>query len=210
MKNVDDLIASAAELADRGLSKGEIADELNVSRETASWLVERSGAATEPEPRAEPDGPDDIHVDWNAIGSGGKRLTYIGRALADLLMETNGEADVTVGIEKAGVPLATSVSRELETTLGAYSPAKHQWDEGDLEDLGGGFSRNFSPVEGRKCFIVDDTVTSGTTLRETIDAIRSEGGEPLACVVIVDKQGVEEIDGVPVHSLINVVRVGEQ
>lgn len=32
MKNVDDLIASAAELADRGLSKGEIADELNVSR----------------------------------------------------------------------------------------------------------------------------------------------------------------------------------
>ncbi|ELZ98446.1 MULTISPECIES: transcriptional regulator GfcR [Haloferax] len=210
MKNVDDLIASAAELADRGLSKGEIADELNVSRETASWLVERSGAATEPEPRAEPDGPDDIHVDWNAIGSGGKRLTYVGRALADLLMETNGEADVTVGIEKAGVPLATSVSRELETTLGAYSPAKHQWDEGDLEDLGGGFSRNFSPVEGRDCFIVDDTVTSGTTLRETIDAIRSEGGEPLACVVIVDKQGVEEIDGVPVHSLINVVRVGEQ
>ncbi|ADE04339.1 MULTISPECIES: transcriptional regulator GfcR [Haloferax] len=210
MKNVDDLIASAAELADRGLSKGEIADELNVSRETASWLVERSGAATEPEPRAEPEGPDDIHVDWNAIGSGGKRLTYVGRALADLLMETNGEADVTVGIEKAGVPLATSVSRELETTLGAYSPAKHQWDEGDLEDLGGGFSRNFSPVEGRDCFIVDDTVTSGTTLRETIDAIRSEGGEPLACVVIVDKQGVEEIDGVPVHSLINVVRVGEQ
>ncbi|RDZ45901.1 orotate phosphoribosyltransferase-like protein [Haloferax sp. Atlit-19N] len=210
MKNVDDLIASAAELADRGLSKGEIADELNVSRETASWLVERSGAATEPEPQVEPDGPDDIHVDWNAIGSGGKRLTYVGRALADLLMETNGEADVTVGIEKAGVPLATSVSRELETTLAAYSPAKHQWDEGDIEDLGGGFSRNFSPVEGRNCFIVDDTVTSGTTLRETIDAIRSEGGEPLACVVIVDKQGVEEIDGVPVHSLINVVRVGEQ
>ncbi|AKU07179.1 MULTISPECIES: transcriptional regulator GfcR [Haloferax] len=210
MKNVDDLIASAAELADRGLSKGEIADELNVSRETASWLVERSGAATEPEPQVEPDGPDDIHVDWNAIGSGGKRLTYVGRALADLLMETNGEADVTVGIEKAGVPLATSVSRELETTLAAYSPAKHQWDEGDIEDLGGGFSRNFAPVEGRNCFIVDDTVTSGTTLRETIDAIRSEGGEPLACVVIVDKQGVEEIDGVPVHSLINVVRVGEQ
>ncbi|AFK18805.1 orotate phosphoribosyltransferase-like protein [Haloferax mediterranei ATCC 33500] len=210
MKNVDDLIASAAELADRGLSKGEIADELNVSRETASWLVERSGAAAKPEPDTKPEGPDDIHVDWNAIGSGGKRLTYIGRALADLLMETGETADVTIGIEKAGVPLATAVSRELETTLGAYAPAKHQWDEGDIEDLGGGFSRNFAPVEDRDCFIVDDTVTSGTTLRETIESIRSEGGEPLACVVIVDKQGVEEIDGVPVYSLINVVRVGEQ
>ena len=36
MKNVDDLIESAAQLAQQGLSKGEIADELNVSRETAS------------------------------------------------------------------------------------------------------------------------------------------------------------------------------
>ncbi|KAB1196691.1 MULTISPECIES: transcriptional regulator GfcR [Haloferax] len=210
MKNVDDLIASAAELADRGLSKGEIADELNVSRETASWLVDRSGAATKPEPEQKPDGPHDIHVDWNAIGSGGRRLTYIGRALADLLTETHDSADVTIGIEKAGVPLATSVSRELETSLGSYSPAKHQWDEGDIEDLGGGFSRNFAPVSGQRCFIVDDTVTSGTTLRETIESIRAEGGEPLACVVIVDKQGVDEIDGVPVYSLINVVRVGEK
>ncbi|MEF8826729.1 MAG: orotate phosphoribosyltransferase-like protein, partial [Halapricum sp.] len=43
MKSTDELIDSAGELADRGLSKGEIADELNVSRETASWLVEQSG-----------------------------------------------------------------------------------------------------------------------------------------------------------------------
>jgi len=46
MKNVDDLIGSANELADQGLSNGEIADELNVSRETASWLVERGGGST--------------------------------------------------------------------------------------------------------------------------------------------------------------------
>ncbi|KPN30707.1 orotate phosphoribosyltransferase-like protein [Halolamina pelagica] len=44
MKNVDDLIEDARSLADRGFSKGEIADELNVSRQTASWLVERAGA----------------------------------------------------------------------------------------------------------------------------------------------------------------------
>jgi orotate phosphoribosyltransferase len=54
MKNVDDLIASAAELAGRGLSKGEIADELNVSRETASWLVDRAGAASVASARSTP------------------------------------------------------------------------------------------------------------------------------------------------------------
>ena len=48
MKNIDDLIDGAAELAEQGLSKGEIADELNVSRETARWLVGRSGTPRQP------------------------------------------------------------------------------------------------------------------------------------------------------------------
>ena len=45
---------------------------------------------------------------------------------------------------------------------------------------------------------------------ETVEAIREEGGTPVACCVVVDKQGVEEIDGVPVYSLINVIRVGDE
>lgn len=212
MKNVDDLISSAAELAERGLSKGEIADELNVSRETASWLVERSGATSEVSSKAKPDtdigGPYDIHVDWSALGRDSTRLTYTGRTMADLLSKEGDEIDLTVGIEKAGVPLATVVARELDTDLSAYAPRKHQWEEGDIEDYGGSFSRNFADIRDRDCYIVDDTVTSGTTMRETIEAVREEGGNPIACAVLVDKQGVEEIEGVPVYSLINVVRVG--
>jgi orotate phosphoribosyltransferase len=56
--------------------------------------------------------------------------------------------------------------------------------------------------------VIDDTITSGTTMRETIEAIRGQGGEPVACVVLVDKQGVEEIDDVPVYSLVQVIPVG--
>ena len=215
MKNVDDLIASAAELADRGLSKGEIADELNVSRETASWLVERGDAgvpATEPEPDGVDagSGPHDIHVDWSAVGRDSRRLTQVGRAMADLLSKEGEAVDLTIGIEKAGAPLATVVSQELDTDLGSYAPAKHQWEEGDMDDLGGSFSRNFAGIRDRACYVVDDIVTSGTTMRETIDAVREEGGDPAACVVVVDKQGVGSIDGVPVYSLIDVVRVGDE
>ncbi|MFA1610654.1 transcriptional regulator GfcR [Halobellus rubicundus] len=216
MKNVDDLIASAAELAERGLSKGEIADELNVSRETASWLVERSGSTGYEEPD-QPDaettgasGPHDIHVDWSAVGRDSTRLTQIGRAMADLLLKEGEEVDLTIGIEKAGAPLATVVASELDTDLGSYAPAKHQWEEGDIEELGGSFSRNFAQIRDRECYVVDDTITSGTTMRETVESIREEGGDPVACVVIVDKQGIDEIEGVPVYSLIDVVRVGEE
>jgi len=211
MKNVDTLIESAAELADRGLSKGEIADELNVSRETASWLVERSGTDSEPAPAARPaTNPQDIHVDWNAIGRDSDRLIHLSKAMADIISTEGTEVGLTVGIEKAGVPLATVVASELDTDLSAYAPAKHQWDEGDIEELGGGFSRNFAAITDQKCYIVDDIITSGTTLQETIEAIRAQGGDPVGCVVLVDKQGVEEIDGVPVYSLINVVSVGRE
>ena len=215
MKNVDDLIASAAELAERGLSKGEIADELNVSRETASWLVDRGGtgeSAAAPEPAGVTDaggGPHDIHVDWSAVGRDSQRLTQVGRAMADLLSKEGEAVDLTIGIEKAGAPLATVVSQELDTDLGSYAPAKHQWDDNNIDDLGGSFSRNFAGIRDRECYVVDDIVTSGTTMGETIDAIREEGGHPVACVVIVDKQGIESIEDVPVYSLIDVVRVGD-
>ncbi|NHN42604.1 orotate phosphoribosyltransferase-like protein [Halorubellus sp. JP-L1] len=211
MKNVDDLIESAAELADRGLSKGEIADELNVSRETASWLVERSGASAADDDAAgasAPNGPHDIHVDWSAIGRDSWRLSTMSAAMADLLEKEGESVDLTIGIEKAGAPIATSVARELDTDLGTYAPRKHQWEEGDLDEHGGSFSRNFAQIRDRQCYVVDDIITSGTTLTETIEAVKEQGGEPVAACVLVDKQGHDEIDGVPVHSLLQVLRVG--
>jgi orotate phosphoribosyltransferase len=208
MKNVDDLIRSAEELAGRGRSKGEIADELNVSRETASWLVERGGATPEPRPTGGSD-PHDIHVDWNAIGRDSARLTAVGRAMADLLSKQGEAVDLTVGIEKAGTPLATVVARELETDISTYVPRKQQWEAGDIEELEGTFSRNFAEIRDRECYVVDDTVTSGTTMSEAIDAIREQGGDPVAAVVLVDKQGVDALAGVPVYSLIQAIRVGE-
>ncbi|MFC7046767.1 transcriptional regulator GfcR [Halobacteriaceae archaeon GCM10025711] len=205
MKNVDDLIESAAELADHGLSRGEIADELNVSRETASWLVDRAGRSTA---APAPAGPKDVHVDWSTIGADGDRLDAMGLAVADLLAEHATDVDLLVGVEKAGVPLAAAAARHLDADLGTYTPSKHQWEDGDIEALGGSFSRNFAAVEGRRCFVVDDTITSGTTIRETVEAVRDSGGDPVAGAVLVDKQGIEAVDDVPVASLLEVIRVG--
>jgi orotate phosphoribosyltransferase len=216
MKNVDDLIDDAAELAGRGLSRGEIADELNVSRETASWLVERADTAASVDVAGGRDGgggdddggPQDVHVDWSNIGEAGARLSAIGVALADALRDHSHEVDLVVGIEKAGVPLATVVANELKTDLATYTPRKHQWEEGDMADLGGSFSRNFAQVEDRDCFVVDDTVTSGTTMTEAVEAVREAGGAPVACGVLADKQGLGDVDGVPIEALLQVIRVG--
>ena len=207
MKNVTDLIDSAARLSAEGLSKGESADELNVSRETASWLVDRSTGETGD--GDVPAGPDDVHVDWSAIGRSSARLTAAGAAIADLLADWVEDVDLVVGIEKAGTPLATVVARELEVDLGTFTPPKHHWEDGEETEVSGSFSQNFADVEGRNCIVVDDTITSGTTLTETVEAVRGRGGTPVACGVLVDKRGTDEVEGVPVSALLRVIRVGE-
>lgn len=42
INNIEDLIEKASELQNYGLGTGQIADELNVSRETVIWLLTRS------------------------------------------------------------------------------------------------------------------------------------------------------------------------
>jgi len=207
MKNVDDLIESASKLAARGFSKGEVADELNVSRETASWLVDRN-AENGTSPPEQAGGPHDIHIDWSALGRDSERLAYTGMAMADLLSKQGEAVDLTVGVEKAGTPLATVIARELGTDIATYAPRKHQWEDEEMDDLEGTFSENFADIRGRECYIVDDTITSGTTMRETIQGLRDRGGDPVACVVLVDKQGIERLDSVPVYSLVQAIRVG--
>jgi orotate phosphoribosyltransferase len=100
---------------------------------------------------------------------------------------------------------------EIGADLGTYAPRKHQWEEGDIaEQGGGGFSRNFADIRGRECYVIDDTITSGTTMTETIEAIEAEGGVPVAGAVLVDKYGVEEMNGVPITSLLQVIRVSRE
>ncbi|WP_126664372.1 transcriptional regulator GfcR [Haloterrigena salifodinae] len=205
MKNVDSLVSEAAGLAESGLSRGEIADELNVSRETASWLIERATPDAE-QPNERPKSPQDIHIDWSTVGQNGRRLDHLGGILADVLL-TDGDADLVVGIEKAGVPLATAVASELKVDLSTYTPRKHRWEKGDIDEYSGSFSHNFSSVDGADCYVVDDMITSGTTISETVRAVENEGGNVRGCAVIVDKNGTDRVDDVPVRSLITLVNL---
>jgi orotate phosphoribosyltransferase len=71
----------------------------------------------------------------------------------------------------------------------------------------GSLSENFAPVNGEACILVDDVITSGKTLREAVEYLRSRGATPLSIWVIFDKRGLTEIDGVPVQALFRVSRL---
>jgi orotate phosphoribosyltransferase len=108
MKNIEDLIQKAVELQSNGLVAGQIADELNVSRETVTWLLTRSKKeVTAPAPK-------DISVNWSSIGKSATRLHNISLALCDMVLETlektNTEVDVVVGVAASGIPLASMMA----------------------------------------------------------------------------------------------------
>jgi orotate phosphoribosyltransferase len=206
MKKVDDLMESARELKERGLKSGEIADELNVSRETANWLLTHSPSDADEDGDAE--APGDIHLDWSAIGGSSRRLALVSAAMKDLIAEDLEESpDVVVGIAKAGVPIATLVADEFDARLAEYTPRKQKWGDDDYEELSGSFSRNFADVDGARCVVVDDVVTTGRTMTEAVRFVEENGGTPVSAAVLANKSGKTSIDGVEVNSLVGVVRL---
>ena len=202
MKNIEDLIHKAVELQSRGLVTGQIADELNVSRETVTWLLTRSKKeVTSPAPK-------DTSVDWSNIGKSSYRLRYIAQALSDMVLEsvshTDSEVDTVVGIASSGVPLAGLIADELGTDLAIFH-SHREFIEGT--NLLGTFSRNFGGVANKNCVIVDDVITSGSTIIDVIEQLREVGAKPVVSVVLVDKKGADMLSDVPVKSLVRIARV---
>ena len=204
MNNIETLIKKATELKSEGLVEGQISEELNVSSETVTWLL------THAETTGTGQGPKDISVDWSMIGKSAYRLSHVSQALSDIidesLISSDSGVDVVVGIALSGLPLASMVANDLSAELAVYTPSKQMLSQ-EGKKLRGNLSANFSDVNDKECIIIDDVVTSGRTLEETVEYLDEHGAKINAIAVLIDKKGTDEIAGVPVVSLLKVIRV---
>jgi orotate phosphoribosyltransferase len=204
MNNIESLMKKATELKSEGLVEGQISEELNISSETVTWLLthaETTGAAQ---------GPKDISVDWSIIGKSAFRLAHVSQALSDIIDESliasDAGVDVVVGIALSGLPLASMVANDLSAELAVYTPSKQMVSQ-EGKKLRGNLSANFSDVKDKDVVIVDDVITSGRTIQETIEYLDEHGAKINAIAVLIDKKGIDQVSGVPVSSLLKVIRV---
>lgn len=204
MKTIDELTQKAIELQAAGLLTGQIADELNISRETATWLLTHAKKGDILQ------APKDIYIDWSNIGKSSIRQRLIAGALADLILDrldgTEQCIEVVIGVALSGIPLANLVADELGCEFSTYHPNKQHW-EPESKETKGTISQNFAQVEGKNCVLIDDVVTTGTTLTEAVGALESMKAKPLAIAVLVDKKGMDSVAGVPLNALLRVTRV---
>lgn len=194
MSSLEELMAKAKDLRADGHSAGQIADEMSLSVDTVTWLLTQSKTNTAV--------PKDVHIDWTAVSSNATLLGGIASMLSERFSsacEEEEEVDAIVGISISGVPLATLIAAEEELNLSIYHPSKHNADSGT-----GCISGNFSKISGKRCILVDDVITSGNTLTELVAYLRRHNATPVAILVIFDKRGITEVDGVPVYSLFSI------
>jgi len=201
MSSLDDLIDRAKMLLAEGHSPGQIADELSLSMETVTWLLTQGKGTTAPK---------DVHIDWTAVSSQAPLLEEISLMLLQRYYGTQTEesvsspaADIIVGIALSGIPIATIIAVQEAARLAIYHPAKQSQSEHPV----GSISGNFASIGGERCIIVDDTITSGNTMREVVKYLKKHHAVPVAIWVIFDKRGIKEIDGVPVYSLFKISRI---
>ncbi len=189
--SIDELRTKANELRAKGLNTQQIADELSVSQTTVQWLASE-GISESP--------PDDVRIGWRTIGARASRIEAIGLILADIIdEELGGNIDTIVGISINGIAFAQSLAGHIDADFAIFRSVD--------DDGAGHLSNKYGNVAGRNVAIIDDVLSTGSTMSRTIEALRSEGANVNLCMVLVNKTERNDIEGVPLRGIIRAVNV---
>jgi orotate phosphoribosyltransferase len=110
---------------------------------------------------------------------------------------------LVVGPTTGGVLLAFEVARQLSALLGREVRGifAEPVTAADGSPAGRALRRGWPVASAERIVVVDDILTTGASLLETIEAIRAAGPAPLAACVIADRSSETLEIGIPFHAL---------
>ncbi len=115
----------------------------------------------------------------------GAALARLGRCYAAAILEAGLEFDVLFGPAYKGIPLVATVAIALAEQHGRDVP----WcfNRKEPKDHGEGGMIVGAPLQGR-VLIVDDVITAGTAIRETMQILAAHHATPAGVVIALDRQ----------------------
>jgi orotate phosphoribosyltransferase len=118
----------------------------------------------------------------------GGDLARLGGAYGDAVRRAFGDGvDVVFGPAYKGIPLALAAAAEYERLVGR--PVGWTYDRKEAKDHGdGGLFVGATLKPGAKVVVVDDVLTAGTALRESLAKLKPTGVAVQGAVVAVDRQ----------------------
>ncbi|MBK6863910.1 MAG: orotate phosphoribosyltransferase [Ideonella sp.] len=114
----------------------------------------------------------------------GAKLSRLAQFYARRLLASGIAFDLLFGPAYKGIALAAAVAIEL-ARLGHNVPFAYNRKE--AKDHGEGGTLVGAPVAGR-VLIIDDVISAGTSVRESIALIRAAGATPCAVAIALDRQ----------------------
>ena len=153
---------------------------------------------------------------FNAGGfNDGARLSALGRYYANALQASGLQFDMLYGPAYKGITLAAATAIAL-ADMARNVP--YAYNRKEAKDHGEGGLLVGAPVKG-KVVIIDDVISAGTSVRESVKLIREAGAEPAAVLIALDRmeksgtatdigdksavQAVEQEFGLPVLAIAN-------
>ena len=133
----------------------------------------------------------------------GAMLGRLAQFYAQRILDSGIRFDMLFGPAYKGIPLVAAVAVEL-ARLGRNLPFAYNRKE--AKDHGEGGSLVGAPLQGR-VLIVDDVMSAGTAVRESIALIQAAGATPSAVAVALDRQEMATENGQDVpYSAVQYVR----
>lgn len=152
----------------------------------------------------------------------GEQIAKLGKFYASLIKETVGEDfSAMFGPAYKGIPLATAAAASLYNEYGISKPyffnRKEEKDHGE-----GGSLVGYKPKDGDKIIIIEDVITAGTAVRETMPILYGCGNVKVndmfisvnRCEVgkVPGKTAIMEVNeefGIKVHAIVTVEDIHE-
>jgi orotate phosphoribosyltransferase len=140
----------------------------------------------------------------------GASLASLGRFYAQAIVDAGIEFDVLYGPAYKGIPLAAVTAAALFDQHAIDIP--YAFNRKEAKDHGEGGNIVGHPLQGR-ILIIDDVITAGTAIRESMDVIAAAGATPAGVVIALDRQergkgersAIQEVEhdyGIPVASIV--------
>lgn len=138
----------------------------------------------------------------------GESLLKLGEFYAKSIQNSGIEFDMLFGPAYKGIPLVSAISIAFAREGKNYPYA---YNRKEAKDHGEGGTLVGAPVTG-KVLIIDDVISAGTSIRESVDLITQQGATPCGVSIALDRQEkgltalsavqeVEKNNNIPVSSI---------
>ena len=115
----------------------------------------------------------------------GVSLGKLGAFYAEALLASGIECDQLFGPAYKGIPLVTATAAAF--ALNESRDLPFAFNRKEAKDHGEGGTIIGAPLAGR-VLIVDDVITAGTAIRESVDIIRGHGATPAGVLIALDRE----------------------